>query len=392
MQLRDTKGDVRLTFPVGRSKLNLDLGDNRSEMNRLLDQLKEIEHNPDMMIKSFSISGTASPEGNYDSNRQLAKDRMESAMDVILQGLDPETRRNMEVHTYADVAKWKDVVKLMRADGHDEEADAIQEIIDNYPKNVTLQGRRIAGLPFYSTLVKTEYLPRLRNVQYEFVTSRYRYLTDDEIKEMYATNSKDMSRYEFWKLYSMSDSAGKEPIMRRALQVHPKFLVGATDLSSLLIDQDKPDASLIEPLLAKAKGDVPEEARLNLGIAYLEAGQYTRADSLLSLVPDTERFHKAKIYSAALNGRYQDVIQEISNDSPINEVILLLAMKSNDMAWEKAQKLGNSAVEEYIKAVAANRTDNYLAACAHLDNALMLDPSLKEIARVDGDVADILAE
>lgn len=391
MQLRDTKGDVRLTFPVGKSKLNMELGDNRAEMNRLLAGLKEIENNPDMAIKSFTISGTASPEGNYNSNLRLSKERMEAAMDVILQGLSPATRKSIDVKTEASVASWSDVVSLLKADGRNEEAEVVAGIVSKYPKNISRQSALIAALPSYG-LIKDTYLPRLRNVQYEFVTSRYRYLTDDEIKQLYATNSKDMSRYEFWRLYTQAaDTAERETIIRKALEVHPRFLVGATDLAAILLDRGKGDVNLIQPILEKAKGEVPDESRLNQGIAFLGDGQYTRADSILSLLPDKELFHKAKIYSAAQNGRYLDVMQEVSEDSPLNEVLLLMAIKANDEAWEKAKKLGNSAVEEYVKAAAANRVDQYLAAMNHMENALRLDPSLIEIAKVDADVVDLVS-
>lgn len=390
MQLRDTRGEVHLTFKVGRSNLDMSLADNQTEMDRLLAQLREIENNPDMAIKSFSISGTASPEGNYESNRVLASKRMNSAMDVILNGLSAATRQNIQVGTDATVATWDDVAKLLRADGRTDEAEAVEEIIDSYPGNLNRQSRRMKSLPFYDSLIKEEYLPRLRNVNYQIVTERYRYLTDDEIADLYRTNSADMSRYEFWRLYTQADSTNRESIIRRALEVHPQFIVGATDLAAILIDRDEPDMDLLETLLAKAKHDVPDEARLNHGIALMSAGQYTRADSLLSLIPDTERYHKAKIYSGALNGRYHDVISEISSDSPFNEVLLLLALKANDQAWEKARQLGSSAKEEYVKAVAANRLDLYLPAVQHLENAFKLDPSLRETARIDGDVVDLL--
>jgi hypothetical protein len=81
---------------------------------------------------------------------------------------------------------------------------------------------------------------------------------------------------------------------------------------------------------------------------------------------------------------------EICEDSPLNEAILLLAIKDNDHAWRRAQKLGNSAKEEYVKAIAANRVDEYLLAISHLKNALTLDPSLLEIAKIDGDINGIL--
>ena len=117
-----------------------------------------------------------------------------------------------------------------------------------------------------------------------------------------------------------------------------------------------------------------------------------QADSLAAELPDTGAYHKAKVYSAALNGRYEEVIQEISAESPFNEVLMLLAIKANDQAWEKAKLLGNSARENYIKAVAANRVDEVVLALSYLESALKKDPSLRDIASVDGDVLDLLQE
>lgn len=392
MQLRDTKGDVNLTFRVNQSKLDLDEGNNRAEMNALISQLHDIENNPNSALKSFMFFGTSSPEGNYDSNLQLAKRRMESAMGIILAEVNDATRRQAEMSTEASVETWERVVEMLRADGRNDEADAVETVMAKYPDNRNLQSRRISTLPIYGMLKET-YLPRLRRVSYQYVSSQYRYLTDAEIQELYRTNSKELSRYEFWRLYTQEDSLPeRERIIRRALEVHPRFIVAAADLAAMMIDRGEPDETLLEPLLSAPNMRVPDEARANQAVAYMAAGHFSKADSIASELPDTEQFHKAKIYAMAMNGRYREVMQEISEDSPFNEVLLLLAIKADDQAWKKAQNLGGSAREEYVKAVAANRVDQYMAAINHLENALSLDPSLREVARVDGDVLDLLED
>lgn len=389
MQLRDTKGDVNLTFPVNKSQLNLNDGNNREEMNRLIARLRAVENDPNARLKSFSIAGTASPEGNYAKNEQLAQQRMSSAMELVLQELNESTRRQLEIGTKASVETWDRVVALLRADGKSQEADAIQAVIDKYPDDPNRQSRGVVALPFYRPLITEQYLPQLRRVSYELLFSQYRYLTDDEIKELYRENSGDLTRNEFWRLYNMADSkAEREAICRRALEVYPKFLVAATDLAAMLIEQGKPDAELLVPYLGMK--EIPDETRLNQVIAWLSVGKFVQADSLAAELPDTGAYHKAKVYSAALNGRYEEVIQEISAESPFNEVLMLLAIKANDQAWEKAKLLGNSARENYIKAVAANRVDEVVLALSYLESALKKDPSLRDIASIDGDVLDLL--
>lgn len=78
--LRDSKGDINLAFQLGKSNLDLSLGDNASEIGKMLEEFRMIENDPDMTLKSFSIAGTASPEGSYDHNLKLANERVESAM------------------------------------------------------------------------------------------------------------------------------------------------------------------------------------------------------------------------------------------------------------------------------------------------------------------------
>ncbi len=396
MQMRDTRGDVMLTFRVNDARLDMDQGNNRSEMNSLLSQLQRIENDPDAALKSFYIYSTSSPEGNYEKNVTLSQRRMQSALDLIMDNLSPTTRRYMEVKSDASVEPWETLVKMLRADSLNTEADAVAEIIARYPGQMDMQSVRVRKLPFYSSLIPEKYLPRMRKVSYEFLTSQYRYLTDDEIAEVYKTDPKSLSRFEFFRLYRYvaKTPAEKEEYLKKALETHPNFIVAATDLSAMKLERGEADYDLLAAYLKlgnKTK-KIPDESRLNHIAACLASHHYLEADSLASLLPDTPKFHKAKVYTDVFNGRYEEAMQEVAAESPINEVVILLALKANDQAWRKASKLGGSAEEEYLKAVAANRVDEYMAAVSHLENALRLKPELKEIAKIDGDLIDLMEE
>ena len=396
MQMRDTRGDVMLTFKVNDARLYMDQGNNRAEMNSLLSQLQHIENDPDAALKSFHIYSTSSPEGNYAKNVDLSKRRMQSALELIMDNLSPTTRRYMEVKSDASVEPWESLVTMLRADSLNTEADAVADIITKYPGQMDAQSIRIRKLPFYSSLIPEKYLPRMRKVSYEFLTSQFRYLTDDEIAEVYKTDPKSLSRYEFFRLYRYiaKTPAEKEEYLKKALETHPSFLVAATDLADMKLERGEADYDLLGNYLQPGKKikKIPDEARLNHIAACLASHHYLEADSLASLLPDTPRFHKAKIYTDVFNGRYEGAMQEVAAESPVKEVVILLALKANDQAWRKASKLGGSAEEEYLKAVAANRVDEYMAAVSHLENALRLKPELKEIAKIDGDLIDLMEE
>ncbi len=148
MQLRATKGNVNLTFKINSTRLDPELGNNRAELDKMLGKLREIESNPNAALKSISISGTASPEGRYELNLGLAKERMKSALDLILGELDPSTRKAIDIKSDASVERWESLVELLRADGRVTEADAVEAIIDRYPDNINRQSRAISSTYF----------------------------------------------------------------------------------------------------------------------------------------------------------------------------------------------------------------------------------------------------
>lgn len=390
MQLRDNRGDVNLTFQLAKSKLDMNLGQNSQEVARLISMLKSIENDPGTALKSFKIYGTASPEGNPTRNEQLARDRVASAMEMIVGALPESLRRNADISSSGSTATWEQVAELMEKDGNNEQAGELRETLAKAGNDARRREASVRKLSFYHSMIEQTYLPRLRRVEYEIVTSKYRYLTDDEIAEIYKTDPNSMSRYEFHRLYTLSpDTIVKRQIMEQALKVHPNFMVAATDLACLDIAAGKPNAETLQRFI-NGKIKTPAATRLNQAIALMDARSFMKADSLAQTLPDEQPYSKAKVYARATSGHYEEVIPEVSADSPFNEVLLLLAIKANDKAWQKAQKLGDSAREEYIKAVAANRVDQYMAAITHLDRAIELDPSLRKLAEIDGDVLDLL--
>lgn len=112
--MRDTKGEVNLTFLVGKADLDDKNPQNQVELNRLNQELRGIETNPDASLKSFHITGVASPDGSYATNLRLAKLRTDKALERILAQLDPETRKLLEVKSDASVASWKEVAELLK--------------------------------------------------------------------------------------------------------------------------------------------------------------------------------------------------------------------------------------------------------------------------------------
>ncbi|MGL4412056.1 MAG: tetratricopeptide repeat protein [Bacteroidales bacterium] len=388
LQLMDDRGEVELNFAIGQSKIDLKDPKNASEITNLRSRLKEIEVDPDMTLQGFDIKGIASPEGIYNNNLQLAKRRMQSAVAEILSNLDSKTREFMKIKTDAIVDSWEVCAKLMEQDSLLKEASEIRAIVSKFPNSIDHQSNRIRNLSFYKTVLPN-YLSKMRRVEYQFEYSVFRILKDNEIVDLYKVDPKKLTRYEYYRMFEMNqDTAVQRRLYEQSLELFPRFLLAANRLAVLDINQDRSTPELLEPYVAAS---APKELLVNQAIICLENNLYSKADSIMQLIPNTAEVEHIRTIISVLNGDYESGASYIMSQGGLNEVLLLLAKKQNELAWEKAKLLSSDiAVHEYVKAVAANRLDKVMEAILHIENAFALDPYLQEVAKVDGDVLDLL--
>lgn len=387
MQLCEDKGEVRLNFRPSKSEIDPNDPESQRQLRQLQASLREIEQDPNSTLMSFAIHGIASPDGRHDKNIQLAKSRTDNALKQILSQLSGDSRQYMKLNSSSDVAKWEAVVALMQRDSLPE-AQKLQDAIVRKAGNPDGQWRAATSLPFYKKLIAADYLPRLRRVEYTYAYSVYRHLTSEEIRRMYNKDYKKLTRHEFYQLIREAKGDEYEKLCRQALEVYPKFLWAANELSAYLIKNERADVSVLEPFVdAKA----PVSVMVNQSIANLQEGQFLKADSIIRMLPDDAAFDELKSIVSVLNGNYQLGYDLYAKRGGLNEVLILLAMKRNQEAWDKAQQLPvDNALCLYVKAVAANRLDKVMEALMAIEQAFALDPSLRELAKVDGDVLDLL--
>lgn len=388
MQLRDTQGEVNLTFVINQADLDDRNPQNQRELNRLNDELAAIEQNPDASLHSFHITGVASPDGSYAANLRLAKMRTDKALERILARLTPESRSSLKVQSDAEVASWDTVVALLRKDSLYTRADEIEGLMHQY-KSYRLN-QALKGKPYYQELA-TRYLPSLRKVRYTYEYSIFRTLTDAEIHQLYQQRPQELTRFEYYRMIATAATpAEKERLCREAMALHHHFSYAANELAYCMIEQGTPDSRILQPFVSAT---APAELLSNQIIALLDEGKYASADSLLSFLPETEHFTQLRAITGALAGYHTETFDAVAATSPLNKVVMLLAMKHNEEAWQQLQTLPvQTAREYYVKAIAANRLDYINEALICINKALELEPSLIETARLDGDVIDLLPE
>ena len=390
VQLRDSQGKVNLRFPVGKAVFDSSDPQNASEIDKLRQQIETISQSKGASLSSLELRGQSSPEGRYDRNLSLAKMRMDYALGFLKRTLPADMTQGMTFTSDATVAPWSRVAEMLRKDTLASEADRVEAILAAH-RDIEAQGRAIQRLPFYHQIIATRCLPQLRRVDYTLHYNVYRTLTIDEIAQLYAQDYSQLSKYEFFKLYrAETDTAKRVTMMRQALEVYPSFMAAANDLSVQLINHRQYDASLLRPF---AGAGAPQEVNVNQLITLLNEGLYASADSVAHFVNDNESTHTILAVNAVLNSRYDAKnYATIAKTGKRNEVVMLLAMKLNDAALRMSRNLpDNEAVSHYLRAICLNRTNDPTEAYEELKRAFAMDPSLKEIAKSDGDVTDLLS-
>lgn len=389
VQLRDSKGEVNLRFPVGKAEFDSKDPQNVSEIAKLRKQIETISQSKGASLSSLELKGQSSPEGKYRRNISLAQMRMNYALNFLKRTLPADMTQGMTFTSQATVAPWEKVADMMRQDSLISEAARVEGVVSSM-SNIESQGTAIRRLPFYFNTIATRYLPQLRRVDYTLHYNIYRTLTLDEIAQLYAQDYSQLSKFEFFKLYRAErDTTKRHTMLRQALEVYPSFMAAANDLSAMLINQRQYDASLLRPFVG---ANAPEVVNINQLIALLNEGQYTSADSVAQFITDNEKTHTMLAVNAVYNGRYEANYATIAKTSLRNEVVMLLTMKRNEEALKLSKKLSDDeAVSHYLRAICLNRVNDPTEAYNELKKSFEMDASLREIAKVDGDVTDLLS-
>lgn len=186
--------ECRIDFEVAKSDVRPDLGENYAGIKRIKETLASLLENETFDLDSIVVSATASPEGSFSANAQLAQKRSESVSRyfgdfirkysdslVVAGGVSMDLEGNhMEYTTKVQEIKltprsvpenWDDLYTLVQKDpvmnvDQKETFNQIFEIKDPDNREKTLQGRS-----YYSYLRESLY-PQLRTVKFNFYLHR----------------------------------------------------------------------------------------------------------------------------------------------------------------------------------------------------------------------------
>lgn len=393
MKLVADKGVSRIGFVIGKSQIDKSNPDNEVEMNAIKDKLLSIVENRNATLNAISVIGYASPDGTYRKNALLAQERTDVVLDEFVSALPESVREYVKLSSMSVVEPWSSVARLMAEDSL-ETASAVQAAVEKHGDDYVNTQNAIKRLPDYRNVIAKEYLPRLRRVEYEISSTEFRNLTVPEIWDRYESGEEDISRYEFWKLIESCPTPERQVEMEReALRKYRNFTLIANREAVRLHEIDSVNLDILAPVVQL---HAPLEVNFNQTLMALKSKDIELADSLMRFMPTNAQTSYLKAIVNTLNGDYQAAYPFIASMGGLNEVLILLCMGRNKEADAKMtvlledQSNWQNADIWYVKAICANRLEDLNWAIEALNQAVMLDPKLIEIARLDSDVMDVI--
>lgn len=421
IERRNTSANINLTFVISSDQL-VNNDENKRNLESLTNRLKAIASSSGSTLREFHVIGTASPDGAYYANLELARKRVNTLQKTIVAGLPSGMFSRVASSPEVRVATWNDVSDILRREGKDSLASEVDAIVAS-TSNKSRQWQKMRALPYYRTEI-VKVLEELRTVRYTCSYEIYRAPLQEETVSNYEKDGDkgNYTRYEFWQLFKyyteLKDTANLMKVYKLAYDTsvennaaHP-WVLPANNLTVLNMSKGKYDPALLTPFIDKTVHQVdfrkfnsdtgitttinPVEVVNNQLCVYVKQGDYDNASVLSQMLPDDEQHRMLKAYVEVLGGYYdggstpeerrhvQETFNLVKNSTPQNAVVMWLALETpaGDAEAAKAiEKLPqDDALTYYFKAVLSARkgemydsqTINLLMECYHRDKKFMI--------------------
>ena len=83
VKMREISARAYIDFPVGKTQIDPKFRRNPYELAKIKSTIDSVRNDKDISVRSLHISGTASPEGSYETNVKLAKGRTEALKNYV---------------------------------------------------------------------------------------------------------------------------------------------------------------------------------------------------------------------------------------------------------------------------------------------------------------------
>lgn len=380
-KVREGHGEALLQFVINKYDINLDLGNNRQELENMTTTLAPILSDSLATIQSLRIYGMASADGPFAFNTTLARNRANAAKKWLTKELKLSSDVSNIIQTGSRPEGWWPVYQAMVADGHPDSL-LVKRILTTYTEgNDDVQERHIRRLSCWPD-IRNNYLQKDRKVEYTYSYTIRSFTTDDELLAMYRTRPDAFNEDELLRVATLTDSdEAKIEVYRTLMNYFPQSQVAANNLAVLYLRQGKPFEA--RKVLDTQKTYSPEMLTTR-ATSYVYTHDFERAVELLQGVDLPQARYNLGLLKARQR-KLEEAYQLLRDYRDLNSAIIALSVGQNQEAQSIMDELHDfSPLAEYVRALLAARANNETAVRKHLENACK-DERLRKRASEEAD-------
>jgi len=348
--------------------------------------LKRINRDKELQIRDIEVQGYASPEGGLLINDDLANRRQDTAEDYV-NGQLRSHGMQADVIAHYTAEDWDGLEQLVKA-SNIQDKDVILRVLSMYDDPYERE-QQIRNMSEGFRELADGILPELRRsrmiINYEVVGR-----SDQQIKDQYRSDASKLSVDEL--LYAASledDDATREKILRKAAELYPDDHRAHNNLGAIEAARGHYDAAETYFNEAAKGGQVPE-AYVNLGMLALRDGRTADAEQLIARGIGAKDAGVALGHLNIAKGNYAEAVKNLEG-SRSNSLALAQLLDKNYIEAERV--LHNvehkDGMTDYLQAVANARQGNPDIAESFLRAAFAKDPSLRDYAMKDIELANV---
>lgn len=353
-KIRKGRGEARLQFIINRYDIRLDLGENRQEMEHMLQTLKPIIEDSLAQLTSLDIYGLASADGPLSFNTPLARNRANSAKKWLESQLALTSEQRSVITSDSRPEGWLPVLQAM-VRANDLDSVSVKAILTKYASyNDDVQERYIRKLSSWKK-IRERYLQKDRKVEYVYTYVIRSFTTDKELLDMYDKRPDAFNEEELLRVSTLKKTIGEKiQVYRTLLHYFPQSQVAANNLAILLLREGKNKEA--EQVLHSL--DSLTDYSLNtLAATYVYQHEYERAIELLNTAEDADREARYNLgLVRAMQRRLDEAFSLLQPYADVNTAIVALGLDKNTEADRIMKQVDSETpLSDYVRSMTAAR-------------------------------------
>lgn len=333
------------------------------------------------MLENIEVSAYASPDGDLDFNTKLAEKRQNTSSNYVSKQLKAN-ELNTKVDEKYTAEDWDGFKELLQA-SNIQDKDVILRVLSMY-EDPEEREKQIRNLSAGYKELADEILPELRRAR---LTINYNLIgrTDDEIKQQYKADAKELSVEELLYAATLTNDANeKKDIYTTTTKQYPEDYRAYNNLASLAYQDG--DLAAAKNYLAQAaakKGDA-SEVNANRAFVAMAEGNYDEAQNYLSKATAAKNYNELLGNLQVAQGNYAQAAQSLQGVKTNSAALAQILNKDYTAAASTLSQVAKpNATTSYLKAIVSARTGQNAAVISNLKDAIAKDANLKARAAKD---------